>query len=65
MAKKISAENVFRIEQMLKQGLTGDQVADKAGVSISTVTKVRKTMEEKGFDIWHKPGVVSKKIKIN
>ena len=66
MAKKrITMDKIDQIKGMLRRGMTGGDVADQAGVSISTVCKVRKEMEEKGFDIWHKPGVVSKKIKIN
>ena len=61
--KRITMENVEKIERMLKQGLTGDQVADKAGVSVSTVCRIRKEMERRGFDIWHRPGIVSKRIK--
>lgn len=62
--KKISAEKIDKVKSMLRCGMTGGEIADRIGVSVSTVNKVRKEEERKGFDIWHKPGVISKKIKL-
>lgn len=62
--KKISAEKIDQVRSMLRCGMRGDDIADRVGVSTSTVNKVRKEEQIKGFDIWHKPGVISKTIKL-
>lgn len=57
--KKISVEKKEEVKMILRSGLVGYEVAEKAGVSISTVNKIRKELQREGFDIWHRGGVVS------
>lgn len=57
--KKISNEKKELVKSLLKCGLVGYEIAEKAGVSQSYVTKVRGEIEREGFDIWHNGGVVS------
>ena len=57
--KKISVEKKEEVKMILRSGLVGYEVAEKTGVSISTVNKIRKELQREGFDIWHRGGVVS------
>lgn len=57
--KKISVEKKEEVKMVLRSGLVGYEVAEQTGVSISTVNKIRKELEQSGFDIWHRGGVVS------
>lgn len=61
--RKINQETIDKVRALLKCGLTGYEVAEKAGVSVSTVTKLRKGLQEQGFQIWHpNGGVVSSRM---
>lgn len=57
--KKITEDKKNDIRNALKSGMVGIEVADRTGVSISTVNKIRKELEVEGFDIWHVPGHIS------
>lgn len=57
--KKISVEKKEQVKALLKTSMTGYEVAEIAEVSTATVNKIRKELEQQGFDIWHKAGVVS------
>ena len=57
MKKKISEKQKMLVVSLLKTGLTGYEIAEQAGVSVSTVNKIRKELEKTGFDIWHVGGV--------
>lgn len=61
--KRITEEKKQEIRRVLETSATGYETAEKCGVSISTVNKVRKELEREGFDIWHKGGLVSSWIK--
>ena len=58
--KKISEKKKMLVVSLLKTGATGYEIAEQAGVSVSTVNKIRKELEMTGFDIWHVGGVHSK-----
>lgn len=60
--KRISNETKELVKSLLKSGLVGYEVAEKAKVSTATVNKCRKELEEDGFDTWHVGGVVSATI---
>ena len=57
--KKISESKKSEIMNALKCGMVGIEVADRTGVSVATVNKIRKELEVNGFDIWHRPGKIS------
>jgi len=61
--KKLSEEKKFEIIQALRCGLTGEQIKDQTGVSLSTICKIRKEEEREGFDIWHVGGKLSSFVK--
>ena len=61
--KRISDETKIQIKAMLRSGMVGIDIADKCGVSMATVQKVRNEVKEEGHDIWHNPGKVSRYIK--
>ena len=52
--KKISVEKKEQVKALLKTSMTGYEVAEIAEVSTATVNKIRKELEQQGFDIWHK-----------
>lgn len=60
--KRISIDEKNWIISLLKSGLIGDEIAEKTGRSVGTISKIRKEVESKGFDIWHKAGIVSRGI---
>ena len=60
--KKLSTEKRFEVEQALRCGLTGWDIKEKTGVSLSTISKIRQEEAKKGFDIYHVPGKLSKYI---
>ena len=57
--KKISDKKKMLVISLLKTGATGYEIAEQAGVSVTTVNKIRKELELTGFDIWHRGGVHS------
>ena len=59
---RITKETKELVKSLLKCGLVGYEVAEKAGVSIATVNKCRKELEESGFDIWHIAGRLSMSV---
>lgn len=61
--KKLSEEKKFEIIQALRCGLTGEQIKDQTGVSLSTICKIRKEEEREGFDIYHVPGKLARFVK--
>ena len=65
MPKIISEQTKLQIRAMLTRGIVGDEIADKTGVSVSTVSKIRKEVELEGHDLWHRPGKISRSIKTN
>ena len=58
--KRIPEEIREKVKMKIRTGLTGYEVADECGVSESFVNKMRRELEQEGFDIWHRPGVVSR-----
>lgn len=60
--KKITVEEKNWIVSLLKSGLIGDEIAEKTGRSTATISKIRKEVEQEGFDIWHNAGIVSRGI---
>lgn len=54
MAKHLSGEMRTKIEIMLRQGHTGYEIAYATGVSESTICKIRKKLQEQGWEsLWH------------
>lgn len=60
--KKITVEERNWIVSLLKSGLIGDEIAERTGRSTASITKIRKEVEQEGFDIWHNAGIVSRGI---
>lgn len=61
--KRMTAEEKNWIKALLKSGLIGAEVAEKTGRSIATVTKIRKEIQEEGFDTWHRGGMIASSIR--
>lgn len=60
--KRVSEIKKEQVKALLKCGKTGLDISDQVGISLATINKIRKELERTGFDIWHRPGVVSKYI---
>ena len=55
---KISAITKEKIKSMLVHGARGYEIAEATGVSTTTVTKIRKELQDEGYQIWHTHGGV-------
>ena len=51
--KKISAEKMSNVKNLLMTGMTGYEVAEKSGVSTATVNRARKELMREGKNLWH------------
>ena len=60
--KRLTVDEKIRIEGLIKTGMTGYEISDLTGRSEATITKIRKELERKGFDIWHRPGCLSRYV---
>ena len=55
---RISADTKKKIVSMLVHGARGYEIAEATGVSTRTVTKIRKELQDDGYQIWHTHGGV-------
>ena len=58
----LSKERIMEIPKLLKSGKTPNEIADKLGVHISTVTRWCKRLRESGYDVPKRKGGVQKII---
>ena len=61
--KRMTVDERMKIVGMLRRGMTGYEIAYETGRSEATIGKVRRELQREGFDVWHRPGVMSRYIK--
>ena len=53
---KITADKRNEVKNLLMNGFRGYEIAEKTGISEASVTKIRKELQDDGFQIWHTHG---------
>lgn len=56
--KRMTAEEKNEIKRMLMHGLRGWEIEEKTGRNAPTINKIRKELQDEGFQIWHTKGGV-------